>query len=217
MERPSEPSSFRLVATLSVAGLFAGLLLVGVFLATHPQIEHNRSVALRAASIRVLFGHRKSLAGPGEIVTQVVRDGVLVATEEVGPDEEPVYVGYDADGSMAGYAIPAEGAGFQDTIKLIYAFDVARRRITGMEVLEHRETPGLGDRIEDDPAFVAYFRNLAVNPSIEAVKPGEGDEENEVECITGATISSNAIVRILNESVQTWQPVLRAEDEGAEE
>lgn len=213
MQQPSEPSSFRLVATLSVAGLLAGLLLVVVFLATEPRIEHNRSVALRAAVVRVLFGHRKSLEAPGEIETRVVRDGRLVATDEVGPGEDPVYLGFDASGSLAGYAIPAEGPGFQDTIKLIYAFDVARRRITGMEVLEHLETPGLGDRIEDDAAFIGYFRDLVVDPRIAAVKTGQADEDFEVECITGATISAKAVVRILNESVERWRPVFATEDE----
>jgi hypothetical protein len=76
-----------------------------------------------------------------------------------------------------------------------------------MEVLESRETPGLGDRIYKDEKFVAEFHDLMVEPAIRLIK-GHGTEANEVDAITGATISSAAIVRILNTANQVWRPRL---------
>ena len=67
-------------------------------------------------------------------------------------------------GALVGFAIPAEGAGFQDTIKLIYGFDAASHRVVGMGVLESRETPGLGDKIAKDADFLASFRDLRRGP-----------------------------------------------------
>jgi electron transport complex protein RnfG len=107
-----------------------------------------------------------------------------------------------------GYAIPADGSGFMDTIKLIYGFDPTRRVIVGMAVLDSRETPGLGDKIITDSEFHENFVALVVEPEIDAVKKGKKTAENQVDCITGATISSEAVVSILNRSTQRWLPVL---------
>ena len=46
--------------------------------------------------------------------------------------------------------------GYQDVIRiLLYGYSPEHQAIVGMRVLESRETPGLGDKIEKDPAFLA--------------------------------------------------------------
>jgi electron transport complex protein RnfG len=108
-----------------------------------------------------------------------------------------------------GYAIPADGAGFMDTIKLIYGFDPRRRAIVGMQVLESKETPGLGDKIIFDEDFLANFVELKIEPEIVGVKSATKPRpSNEVDTITGATISSDAVISILNNSTQEWIPIL---------
>ena len=155
-----EAGPLRMMGTLGLAGMCSGLAIVGIFLATPPRIERNRAEALEAAIFRVLDGARSRVA-------YVLRGADLVPFESPDgglPKEEAVYAGYDEAGALLGFAIPAEGAGFQDTIKLIYGFDASARRVVGMEVLESRETPGLGDKIIKDADFVGNFRNLAVDP-----------------------------------------------------
>lgn len=195
------PETPRLVMTLTVAGLLSGLAIVGVYRLTLPQIRANNAAALRRAVFEVL-------PGAETMQTLVWRDGALTVPETGaagdGIDGVPtVYGGYAADGDFVGYAIPGAGAGFQDTIRLIYGYEPTRRRVVGMEVLESRETPGLGDRIYKDPDFVAEFRDLAVEPRIEAIK-GHGEAPHEVDAITGATISSKAVVSILNAANDEW-------------
>ena len=51
-----EPTFLRLVVTLALAGLIAGLVLVGVYLGTLPIIQRNQAEALRAAVFKVLPG-----------------------------------------------------------------------------------------------------------------------------------------------------------------
>jgi len=207
-----EPGSFRLVATLTLTGLMSGLILVGVYLVTQPRILRNQAEALYAAIYHVLPGTQ-------EIRTFVVREGRLVTYESPDgklPDEQAVYAGHREDGSLVGYAVPAEGAGFQDTIKLIYGYDPSRRVIVGMQVLDSRETPGLGDKIITDDEFLANFEALAIEPSVVAVKKGKKVNPNEVDSITGATISSEAVVKILNESSHQWAPMLSPENETSE-
>ena len=85
-----------------------------------------------------------------------------------------------------------------------------------MQVLDSRETPGLGDKIITDDEFLANFEALAIEPSIVAVKKGKKTHPNEVDSITGATISSEAVVKILNESSQQWAPMLSPQEETSE-
>jgi H+/Na+-translocating ferredoxin:NAD+ oxidoreductase subunit G len=197
-----EPSSVRLAGTLAVAGLVSGLILVGVYLGTLPRIQQNRAEALQAAIYRVLPGTKK-------IEPFAFENGAL-APFSGRPGEsskaELVYLGRDAGGAPIGWAIPAAGAGFQDTIELLYGYDPARRSVIGLEVLESRETPGLGDKINSDPEFKANFGELLVEPKIDLVKRGEKNAKNQVDAITGATISSRAVVTILNKSNAEWLP-----------
>ena len=93
---------------------------------------------------------------------------------------------------------------FQDTISLLYGYLPGERKVVGMEILQSRETPGLGDKIYKDAAFVANFDQLSIDPRIVTVKKGAKDAANEVDAITGATISSKAVVRIINEGNLLW-------------
>ena len=191
---------FRLIATLGVAGLFSGLVLVTVFMATQPLILRNQAEALEAAIYRVLPGSTSRKAF-------VLENDSLVPVEENGgglPLQDAVFGAYDDDGKLVGYGIPSEGAGFQDTIKLIYGYDPANKNIVGMEVLESKETPGLGDKIIKDQDFLDNFKALSITPEVVAVKPGPDRQANEVDTISGATISSKAVVNIINEGNSRW-------------
>ncbi|HJN74803.1 MAG TPA: RnfABCDGE type electron transport complex subunit G [Myxococcota bacterium] len=180
----SSDSSFSMILTLGVAGLVSGLAIVGVYEITLPRIERNRAEALQRA------------------VFEVVPHATTM--ERVDFDDGAVYAAHNAAGELLGYAIPAKGPGFQDTISLLYGYDPARDRVIGMRVLESRETPGLGDKIIKDEVFVAQFEDLVVEPDILAVKKGKATTPNEIDAITGATISSKAVVEIINASNDTW-------------
>jgi len=194
----AEVSSFKMLLTLGLAGMISGGVLVGIYEATAPRIERNRAEALERAIYEVLPGAVSKEAWVAD------GDGLKRPEVEPKPGADAVYAGYDADGNRLGFAIPAAGAGFQDTIALIYGIDPARRRIVGMRVLESRETPGLGDKIIKDDHFVAEFDDLAVDPEIVALPKGTTTGEHEIDAISGATISSVAICNILNESNSRW-------------
>ncbi|MBL8733313.1 MAG: FMN-binding protein [Planctomycetes bacterium] len=191
LELPPEPGSLRLVATLTIAGLLAGLMLAGAYAITLPTIEANAAAALRDAVFQVVPGTRAMqklvLAG----------DHFVLADGKEAKDAVAVYAAYGDGGAFLGFAIPGQGPGFQDTIKLLYGYDPARKVVVGLQILESRETPGLGDKIFKDPAFGREFTSLAVEPDIVVVKSGTGSAPHHVDGISGATISSKAVVRIL--------------------
>ena len=200
-KKDQEPSSFRLVSTLAVAGFVSGLLVISVYLATLPTITAYKLESLRKAVFTVL-------PSTVEIQEFVYRDQQLVAIAEADKTkhEPSIYAGYDKDKNLVGYAINAKGAGYQDTIEVLYGYDHKQQKIVGMKILDSRETPGLGDKIFKDLDFVANFDNLAVKPLVELVKKGKKTADNQVDAITGATISSKAVVRIINNSNAIWLP-----------
>jgi hypothetical protein len=78
-----------------------------------------------------------------------------------------------------------------------------------MKVLENKETPGLGDKIVKDSAFVSEFVGAAA--PLEGVKAGSGDgDPSEVDMITGATISSRAVIDIINARLELLGPRLES-------
>lgn len=210
-QAPALTSSLRLIATLGVIALISGLLVVSVVELTRPIIAENQRAALRAGVLKVIPGAEQRR-------DYVLADSGLVPKGEAGSASGPVvHAGYDADGDFRGVAIEAAGRGYAGTIRLLYGYDPAREEIVGMTVLESKETPGLGDRIETDPQFKANFKDLeaslgpegeALAHPIRTVEPGESDAPGEIDGITGATISANAVGRIIDNSAGSLLPRL---------
>ena len=206
MNAPNEkgsPSSLRLVLTLAIAGLVSGIAIIGIYESTLPTITANKARELREAVFKVL-------PGVSQMQALVYRDGELVVVEVPDKDEPVIYGGYNEQSDFVGYAMPAAGPGFQDTIAILYGYRPGEKIVVGMEVLESRETPGLGDKIYKDAEFVGGFSALSVEPEIFAVKKGTKNQPNEIDAITGATISSKAVVRIINEAHAAWSAQIPA-------
>jgi len=191
------PGPLRLILTLAIAGLISGIAIIAIYESTLPTITANKARELREAVFKVL-------PGVSRMQQLVFRNGELIAAELMQKGEQAVYGGYDQQGEFVGYAIPGAGPGFQDTIGLLYGYTPEQQQVVGMEVLESRETPGLGDKIYKDEEFVGSFSALSIVPEIIAVKKGDKSQPNEIDAITGATISSKAVVRIINETHVEW-------------
>jgi electron transport complex protein RnfG len=114
-----------------------------------------------------------------------------------------------ADGQCAGWAFVCEGAGFADKIKLVLTFDPEFKKLAGFGVLFSNETPGFGDKIKTD-----YYRNqFAGAPVAELTLSKSGDDKKidaEIIAISGATVSSEAVVQILNNYIEQVKTKLLA-------
>ncbi len=199
----------RLVLAMGGIGVIAGTLLVATYLWTQPAIERNIAEALERSVFDVLPGARQS-------VTFAVVDEFL---QPLGDGEDaPVkyYAGYDDGGQLVGVAVEAAGQGFQDTLSVLYGYSPECECILGFKVMESKETPGLGDKIETDPDFTANFDALDVrlDPEMEEVlnpivmvKHGQKTEPWQIDSITGATISSQAVANILHDSSAVSVPL----------
>ncbi|MCB9320494.1 MAG: FMN-binding protein [Lewinellaceae bacterium] len=191
-----EPSAFRLIATLGVAGFLSGLVLVSSYLWTKPTIDANKAEAQRQAIFQVL-------PGTADYETLALQDGQLVVSDE--PGQEVVFLGRDSSQAFTGFAITGEEPGFSDIVTVICGYEPVEKAIIGYQVLDCKETPGLGDKIIRNEGFLANFKHLTVDPGIILVKNGTRKQPNEVDGITGATISSRTVVKLLNEAMAKWK------------
>ena len=160
----SEPSSARLILTLSMAGLISGLILVGAYELTLPRIIANQARELREAVFKVLPGVESFEP------MAFIGDKLQVVEEKETRETDLCRLRRPRQFRRLCYS--RRRVGFQDAIKLIYGFQPSGRIIVGMEVLESKETPGLGDKIIKDPAFKENFTELAVDPEVVPVPTG---------------------------------------------
>ncbi|MEX2442078.1 MAG: FMN-binding protein [Alkalispirochaeta sp.] len=168
--------------------------------ATREQVRLNQELARQRAILNAL---NIDYGGPEDV--QAKFDGVKVV-ERNGTE---LYQAQKED-----YLVVAKefsGSGLWGTIRGILAVQEDMDRTIGLEILEHNETPGLGGRI-DEPWFKQQFRDLRiVDGTIEVGDAGEGDEDKEngeIDAITGATRTSDAMRVILSNELSAFQSIL---------
>ncbi len=207
---PAPASSFKLLLALTLTGMISGLLVVLVFQYTKPLIEKNKREAIEKAIFKVIPGATRQR-------NFLLSDQGLLPAEQQGAQGEAIYAGYDAQGQLRGVAIEAAAQGYQDTVRILYGYRSSCACITGIKVLKMAETPGLGDRISFDPDFQQNFTALDASLStdqqqlahkIVTVKHGSKTQPWQIDAISGATISSKAVGRMLNSRSQAILPRL---------
>jgi len=203
MQASEEPGSRRLIISMAFAGLISGFIIIGIYLLTFDTIKENKARELQQAIFKVLPGVSKIQK------LHYINNQLLIVNID-GMDDEMIFTGYDQQDRFVGYAIQGAGPGFQDTISLLFGYIPAEKMVTGMEILDSRETPGLGDKIFKDMDFVNEFKGLSIQSELKSVKKGKKTRENEIDSITGATISSKAVVRIINAAYKKWAPKIPA-------
>ncbi len=179
--------SARMVVVLTSVGLLSGSFLATVGLLTKERIELNKQREIEAAIIKVVPGTESSAK----------------LYEE---KDFKVYGGKDPDGTLIGYGILVSGIGFQDKITLMLGSDISLTKISRLEIIEQKETPGLGAKIEDEDVFLKFWEGRDCSQPLSLRKPAVRTAEelaaSEVNTITGATISSESVLKIVNDSVE---------------
>lgn len=210
IETQKPASSNKMLFAMGGIGIMSALLIVMTFELTKPRIERLKAEALEKAIFEVL---------PGTVSTEalaVTPEGTLKEPIKGNTAEKLVNAGYDNNGKLVGYAVEASGQGYADIIRILYGYDPNTEAIIGFRVLESKETPGLGDKIEKEQRFLDNFKALdvslneegAIRNTVITVKQGEKENAWEVDGISGATISSRAIGDIIGSSSRDVVPVL---------
>ena len=103
-----------------------------------------------------------------------------------------------------------KGSGLWGPIEGVLAMDEDMHYIKRVEILHQEETPGLGGRIAEQ-AFLDRFIEKTFTPQLDLVPEGKGNADNEIDSITGATLSSEAFVDILNNYYEQFSEIVSGE------
>ncbi len=209
-------SSFKMLQAMVGIGIICALLIVLIYEGTLPRIERLRTEALEKAIFKVIPGITQTKS------FMLNPDNTFTVLENEETQGQVVYAGFDDAGKLIGIAIESSGQGYADILRILYGYDPQAQKIIGFHVLESKETPGLGDKIEKDPNFLANFKALDVElaesktelkNTVVTVKSGTKSNPWEIDGITGATISSRAIGDIIGASSQHLIPLLHQSQE----
>lgn len=116
-----------------------------------------------------------------------------------------VYAGKSGE-EVTGYTIKSKSNGFGGALEILTGISQTGE-ITGMKVLKHTETPGLGANAEKD-SFQSKFvgKNSTDKVQINKLEP---QKDSEVQAITGATITSKAVALAVNEALDYFEKNLK--------
>jgi Na+-transporting NADH:ubiquinone oxidoreductase subunit C len=172
--------------------LTAALVTVNYF--TTPVIEKNEEIATKSSILAAL-----NIPFQQDSVEDVFAENV----EEKQQEGITYYLSKDAD-----IAFPYSGAGLWGPIEGIIAVQPDFERLKGITIIRQEETPGLGSRITE-AEYLAQFQGKRFGKGLVRVQPGRSSEDNEIDSITGATMTADAFITILNENLREVMPAIR--------
>lgn len=105
------------------------------------------------------------------------------------------------DGKQVGWVAYGKGGGYSADIELLVGLDMDLSKITGIYVLSQQETPGLGNKIIDAP-FRDQFKGKTTTKPLSVTKNNDAGPDNQkIDALTGATVSSKAVTHIVEEAI----------------
>ena len=176
-----------MVSFVLVFGIFWSTALVAVDKWTSPRIEKYLIEKKRKKVLEALV-----IEYTADSIEQVFTSNVT--SEQIDGKE----IFKSGDGSIA---FEVSGPASQGPMSGIIALGPTLETIKGITVIKHSETPGLGSRVLEQEHLV-NFQGKKVVPTLDIVAAGTASAENEVDAITGATLTCNALEKIINENVK---------------
>ncbi|MCM2286262.1 MAG: RnfABCDGE type electron transport complex subunit G [Desulfobacula sp.] len=176
-----------MIVVLTVLTTFSGGLLAAVKSKTEVQIENQVLKFQKAPAIKGIFP---------ETTNDPLAERFNVKNENM---ELQVFPGKLPDGSKA-VAFETSGTGFGGAVGLMVGINLDKDTIIGVRVTTHSETPGIGSRAKDDPAFVSQFSGKGMDTNF-GVKADGG----AIDAMSGATVTSKAVSLAATQAKEIYQ------------
>lgn len=160
---------------LFMACLISGVILAGTYYVTAP-------IAVQKAE---------------EMKTEAMKALVKEADSFVPVKGKTEWFEAQKGGKTIAFVVPGDSKGFGGEIKMLVAVS-KEGKVLDYDILKHNETPGLGDNANIDP-FKSHVRGKGVEQLQVTKDPSKTDE---VQSMTGATISSKAVIKGIREAVE---------------
>lgn len=116
-----------------------------------------------------------------------------------------IFIGSDGSGNIVGYTIKSVSSGYGGELEIITGIS-KEGKITGMKVVSHSETPGLGAN-STTPKFQNQFIDKTTSSNLFVAK--SSPKENEIQAISGATITSNAVSNGVNAAIDAYNKLAK--------
>jgi Na+-transporting NADH:ubiquinone oxidoreductase subunit C len=188
-----------------LVAFFFTSLVSAVKLTNEDRIKRNQQAKLEKTIIKVLGIQMKEDLS-AEDLFRLFDERV----ETIQLEDKNVYIGYERGRKeIIGYAFPVGGPGFWGAIQGMVAVAPDASKIIGIAFYEHNETPGLGARISES-WFTEQFSGLPLYPiegdhQIFYLSPKRaGKARNDLDAITGASRTSDAVERFLNRDLDLF-------------
>ncbi len=175
--------SVRMIVVLTLISMVSAGILSQVYNYTFSIIQANLARELEVSIFQVLPGTQSVRSIDTGASTFVEDDRSSLRAQE-GDIPLSLFEALDEKEQPIGFAYVGEDSGYAGIIKVLVGVDVVTNRITGIKILEHVETPGLGSRIEQIN-FRSQFEGKTINDSIALGQ--------DIDNITGATVSARAV------------------------
>ncbi len=144
-----------------------------------PMVDKQTDLNVRGPALERLFGV------PAQ---EVLSNKIVVAT-----DDKPVPVFYLKEGNtVSTLAVETTSTSFGGDLTIMIGIDLIGKKQTGMEVVSHSDTPGLGARIEE-PGFRRQWQGLPLNKKVAITADG-----GTIDSISGASTTSRAAAKGTN-------------------
>lgn len=165
------------------------------------------------------------LAGTNALTKEPIAQNELKKSQEamqsVCPDavsfegekglEIEVYKALNESGEVIGYAIPVSAKGYGGDVSVMVGIafegETALGKVTGVEILSHSETPGLGANATNESFLNEYKQDITAS-GFSVVKDDSGGYDGKIDAITGATITSNAVTNAVNEALNIYMTLV---------
>lgn len=216
-QTPQTTPTAGMIRTLGLVSAICGLIIVGAYQSTYDAVAANRRIATERAVFRVIPAARsiaEYVALPGGGIELRGGAGEAAASAAGGVR---FFAAFDQRGQLAGIAAEGGAKGYSDTVRIMFGYSPACQCVIGIGVVAMRETPGIGDKIIADREFLANFIALdvklnadlsALANEVKAVKHGAKTNPWQIDAIAGATITSRAVGKAINEAAQALLPRL---------
>ena len=107
----------------------------------------------------------------------------------------------NATDEPVGWVVKARGQGYAGQIEALIGLSARLQTITGIFILDQKETPGLGSRITALAWRHGFAGQSTATRLVLDPKGAEEDVDGAIDAITGATISSHAVVTLVNRTI----------------
>jgi electron transport complex protein RnfG len=212
---PASPTA-AMIRTLGLVSAICGLIIVGAYEGTYDAVAANKKIATERAVFKVIPA-AKSIAEYVALPAGGIEPRVGAGDTANAPGAVKFFAAYDAAGKLAGIAAEGGAKGYADTVRIMFGYSPDCQCVVGIGVVNMRETPGIGDKIITDKEFLANFNALDVKlkgdlsvlaNEVKAVKHGTKTSPWQIDAIAGATITSRAVGKAINDTAQALLPRL---------